>query len=115
MNKSKRKKLRSVIMAIEKLGSIKNIDEAMKVLAEANDKVNDVEEEESFSYDNLPDNLTHSQLADDMSDNLLMLTEVQSDLETVICYYNERGLEAHKDLTDEVSAIINNCSWIIER
>lgn len=115
MNKSRRKDLREVLKAMEKLKSSKNNNELQQLLHDAAKTLEEVTDEEQMSYDNLPENMMWSARADTFTDNLDNLNDAQVDLGLVVEAYDNAKDNPYDSVKDEIASVIRNCTEAIER
>lgn len=115
MNKSRRKDLREVLKAMEKLKDSKNNKELKQSLCNAAKTLEEVTDEEQISYDNLPENMMWSARADTFTDNLDNLNDAQVDLGLVIEAYHNAKDNPYDSVKDEIASVIRNCTEAIER
>ena len=115
MNKSRRKDLRMVLVAMEKLKGSPNDKELKQLLQNATKILEGVTDDEQMAYDSLPENLAWSARADTFTDNLENLNDAQVDLGLVVEAYEKAEDNPYDSVKGEIASVIRNCTEAIER
>lgn len=115
MNKSRRKDLRAVLVAMEKLKESPNDDELKQLLQNAVKTLEEVTDDEQMACDSLPENLMWSARADTFTDNLENLNDAQVDLGLIVEAYEKAEDNPYDSVKDEIVSVIRNCTEAIER
>lgn len=115
MNKSRREELQEVLAVMEMLKGAKN-DKALKqLLKNAADTLEKVTDDEQMSYENLPESLMWSSMADTFTDNLDNLNDAQADMNFVVEAYEKAGDNPYNSVRDKIISVIRNCTEAMER
>lgn len=114
MNRNRRKRLTKVVGSLEVLSDELARDKVENTLSESQQEVELIADEEQESLDMLPENLTFSQQADDMTENVNDLTDASSDLEVALSEFKDEGKQ-YKEVKGEVDSAMKSIQKAIDR
>lgn len=114
MNRNRRKRLTKVVGSLEVLSDELARDKVENTLSESQQEVELIADEEQESLDMLPENLTFSQQADDMTENVNDLTDASSDLEVALSEFKDDGKQ-YKEVKGEVDSAMKSIQKAIDR
>ncbi len=115
MNKSRRKRLTSVVNSLEELSEDTERVKVETTLQESQEEVELIADEEQEAIDMLPENLQFSQRADDMNDNVFDLQDASAELETALAEYQENDRTTFNDIEDSVNSAVGSINNAIDR
>lgn len=115
MNKSRRKVLNGVLDTLETLMTPISKDEAIKILQNSQEKVEECADDEEDALDNRPESFMWSTVNDEMSDNISDLRDACCDFDIVIEQCENSELYDYKLIQDDLKGVINNISKAINR
>lgn len=116
MNRSRRKRVRELLVAFMEFKEIKDISVALSKANEIYEELEKITDEEQDALDNMPENLAWSSRADDITDNLDNLNDALCDLSMIISTYEDESAETPWLSTeDEARSFLQNLTNIIER
>lgn len=115
MNKSRRKTLGEIISLLDELKNLPSNEQTLEKLRDARNDLEIAMDEELDCYDNMPDNLKWSARADAYADNADNLTDALVSMEMVVEAYERDEEDPYKEVSEEVTSVIDNCTKAIER
>ena len=114
MNRNRRKRLTKVVGSLKGLSDKLARDKVENTLSESQQEVELIADEEQESLDMLPENLTFSQRADDMTENVSDLTDASSDLEVALSEFKDDGKQ-YKEVKGDVDSAMKSIQKAIDR
>jgi len=114
MNKQGRYKLRGVLMLLFALGNMENNDDVVEKLETKLDDLTDVLNAEQQHYDNLPDIMMWTTLADSLVDNTNCLKEAQKAMANIVDAYTTSDRTPYAEVKDDIASVIRNVTDVID-
>lgn len=115
MNKKRRKVLHSVLDGLERLRDPIDKEEAVKLLQDAQIKVEQCSDEEQDALDGLSDNMRFSARYDNMSDNASDLCGASADLEVLVDDVEQADEFKYESVKPEIVKVVNAIKEAIHR
>lgn len=114
MNKQGRYKLRGVLMLLFALGNMENGDDVIEKLKAKLDDLTDVLNMEQQHYDNLPEIMMWTTLADSLVDNTNCLKEARKALANIVDAYETSDGTPYAEVKDNIASVIRNVTDVID-
>ena len=107
--------LNTVLDGLERLRDPIDKQEAIKLLQDAQIKVEQCAYDEQDAFDGLPESFRWSERSDTMSDNISDLFEASADLEVLTEDVNSTDVFNYESIKPEVANIVNSIKQAIHR
>ena len=114
MNKNRRKRLVRIVDSLGNLSEDLEREEIETTLAESQQEVEMIADEEQECLDALPENMAFSQRYDDMSENVSDLYDASSDLDSALSDFKDEG-KPYSDVEEDVDSAIESIESAIDR
>lgn len=115
MNKKRRNALNRVLDGLARLRDPIDKEEAVKLIQDAQVKVEQCSDEEQDALDNRPETLRWSTISDNMNDNISDLTDVAADLEAIASDLEDADEYRYDAIKGGVIKVVNIIKQVIHR